>query len=107
MKPARTIVRAGALNSAFLLCGCAVAQPASVGTPAQAPNPASVHCVESGHLLAYEHENGLPVRGVCVNRETGANCPAWAYFRSECTLEPPRKSEEYTEGPEHRAKHRD
>ena len=107
MNPAGATLRAGTLASAILLCVCAVAQPRSVGSPAQVPNPASVHCVESGHLLAYEHENGLPVRGVCVNQETGAKCPAWAYFRGECSLEAPRKREKSSGGPERRAKQRD
>ena len=100
------IAQIGAFAGAFLLCGCTVAQPGSAGTPTRAPNPASIHCVESGHLLTYEHENGLPVRGVCVNQETGVKCPAWAYFRRECSLEPPRKEEESAEGPDRRVKQR-
>lgn len=107
MNPAWTIVRAGTAAGAILLCGCVVAQPGSVGAPARAPNPASVHCVESGHLLTYEHENGLPVRGVCVDRETGAKCPVWAYFRGECTLEPLRIGGELVGKPERRAKRAD
>ena len=50
-------------------------------------NPADRKCVEDGYRLEYARLDDVPVRGYCVNDETGAKCESWAFFRSECSLD--------------------
>ena len=50
-------------------------------------NPADVKCVEDGYRLEYVRVDGVPIKGLCVNDETGAKCESWAFFRGECSLD--------------------
>lgn len=52
------------------------------------PNPADTRCVEQGYRVEYVRRDGLPIRGLCVNDETGAKCETWAWLREECSLNP-------------------
>ena len=49
-------------------------------------NPADVKCVEEGYQLQYVREDGIPIKGLCVNERTGAKCESWAFYRGECSL---------------------
>ena len=72
------------------LTACAVpVTPAATGTPeASMPNPASVHCRETGNTLDIRTSTGGSQHGVCVFPD-GSECDEWAYFRGECGPTPP------------------
>jgi len=47
------------------------------------PNPASVHCRETGNTLEIQTADDGTQHGVCVFPD-GSTCDEWAYFRGEC-----------------------
>lgn len=51
-------------------------------------NPADTACIEQGYRVEYVRSDGLPIRSLCVNEETGTKCETWAWLREECSLEP-------------------
>lgn len=48
------------------------------------PNPASVHCQETGNTLDIRTAADGGQQGVCVFPD-GSECDEWAYFRGECS----------------------
>jgi putative hemolysin len=55
---------------------------------AEMVNPAAKKCVEAGYTQAVLYsQNGVPTGMLCVNKEKGKKCEAWAYFRGECQLD--------------------
>lgn len=50
---------------------------------ANLPNPASVHCEESGGTLEIREEESGGQVGYCVF-EDGSECEEWVFFRGEC-----------------------
>lgn len=56
----------------------------ATGTPeAGMPNPASVHCRDTGNALDIRTAADGSQHGVCVFPD-GSECDEWAYFRAEC-----------------------
>ncbi len=47
------------------------------------PNPASVHCEQTGGKLELRQDPTGGVAGICVFSD-GSECDEWAYFRGEC-----------------------
>ena len=57
----------------------------ATNTPeASMPNPASVHCLETGNVLDIRTSADGSQHGVCVFPD-GSECDEWAYFRAECS----------------------
>jgi len=73
----------------LVLAACTAPQvqtpkPAATGiTPANMPNPASVHCVQNGNKLEIITAADGSQSGVCVFPD-GSTCDEWAYYRGEC-----------------------
>lgn len=74
------------------LTACTVPQgktpePAATNeSPANMPNPASVHCVQNGNKLEIRTADDGGQIGLCVFSD-GSTCDEWAYFRGECGTE--------------------
>ena len=51
-------------------------------------NPADRKCAEQGYRVEYVRRDGVRIRSLCVNDETGAKCETWAWVREECSLKP-------------------
>jgi len=63
----------------------AAPESAVTDTPeAGMPNPASVHCRETGNTLDIRTAADGSQQGVCVFPD-GSECDEWAYFRGECS----------------------
>ncbi len=79
---------------ALTLTACAVPRtPAATGTPkASLPNPASVHCRETGNALEIQTAADGSQHGVCVFPD-GSACDEWAYYRGECGPAPTATAE--------------
>ena len=58
----------------------------NVSASSELPNPAARKCINDGFVLKPVLENGIPVKYLCINPETGLKCDVWDYFRNECTL---------------------
>lgn len=68
--------------SIWLLAACSPRQVAP--TPiATLPNPASVHCEQTGGRLELKQDATGGTAGICVFAN-GSQCDEWAYFRGEC-----------------------
>lgn len=50
---------------------------------ANMPNPASVHCTQSGSKLEIQTTEDGSQSGICVFSD-GSSCEEWAYYRGEC-----------------------
>ena len=49
-------------------------------------NPAAVKCINDGYEVQPVKEYGVPIKYLCVNKDTGIKCELWSYFRGECDL---------------------
>jgi putative hemolysin len=65
--------------------GCTRENNSNNNTNTQIPNPASVHCIESGGELEIRTDETGGQYGVCI--KNGQECEEWAYYRGECMLE--------------------
>ena len=54
-------------------------------------DPAARKCVNDGYILKPVLKNGVPVKHLCINPETGLQCDVWEYFREECSLKKNKK----------------
>ena len=81
------------LSAIALLALTACAAPATPAAPdvvatntpeASLPNPASVHCLDTGNVLDIRTSADGSQHGVCVFPD-GSECDEWAYFRGECS----------------------
>jgi len=70
-------------------------EAAATSTQVGLPNPASVHCRETGNTLEVQTAADGGQHGVCVFPD-GSVCDEWAYFREECA---PGKPQAQTPAP--------
>lgn len=77
--------------SLWIAAGCAPARAEPTAPPAtqapapvaDLPNPASVHCQETGHTLEIRTDKDGGQYGVCILAD-GTECDEWAFYRGEC-----------------------
>ncbi len=78
-------------RSAFIISIVIIVMVAAACSPTQGnptaeanlPNPASVHCEQSGGKLEFRQDESGGIFGVCIFPD-GSECEEWAYFRGEC-----------------------
>lgn len=73
---------------ALTACGTSPSQmrpdaPATDVREAAVPNPASIHCIQTGNKLEIRIAEDGSQKGICVFPDQ-STCDEWAYYRGEC-----------------------
>jgi len=91
----KRFLHAWALLTGLVAISCGTAAPTPTAVP-HLPNPASVHCEETGGTLELRTADDGSVSAVCVFSD-GSECDEWAFYRGTCkagdSLAPPNVTE--------------